>query len=148
MVGEKCPYGRGTCNVMCVDFDRSMSPSDSIKDNCVLDRQYRRYAKPSQKKVVTVATTRRKSGIQTTPDGKFQYSTVPLVNGDKISLVSNDWYCWVEGKSAPKTGHTDEATARKEAARLAALEPGTVVHVMQMVFRSVASCEVAGVSWQ
>ena len=132
---------------MCVDFDRLENPAASMSVNCKLTKQFTKYVStPAKGNSMAPAKLMKKSAILQTPDRKFSYAPVPLVNGDPVTLVSESWYCWVEGKNAPTTAHASEALAMAEASRLAVLEPGKKVHVMQMAFRSLKACEAVGVA--
>lgn len=77
----------------------------------------------------------------------FSFAPVMLDKDQKPSLIDNGIYCWVEGSSAPKTRHSNELIAKKEAERLALLNPGKTVHIMKHKFESINQVTASGVVW-
>lgn len=77
----------------------------------------------------------------------FSFAPVMLDKDQKPSLIDNGIYCWVEGSPAPKTRHATEVVAKKEAERLALLNPGKIVHLMRHKFESINQVTATGVVW-
>ena len=77
----------------------------------------------------------------------FSFAPVMLDKNQKPSLIDNGIYCWVEGSEAPKTRHANEIIAKKEAERLALLNPGKTVHIMRQKFESINQVTATGVVW-
>ena len=53
------------------------------------------------------------------------------------------WLVWNENGRIPVVKHPEEAVARKEAERIARLQPGDTFHVMQCI----CSCRKIDVEW-